>query len=221
MLVSLLKEHFRYFHENGWIVFENLVKESKIKVLNEALDAFFVKNLKKDALEANFEEQWQLGRNLSFEEPLLRRLACQKNLAYIASELCKIRPLRLGFDQILQTTLIPATSFSLKEISQIRGDQTALLLCLRAFEGLKTSPSILPRQPGSALFVSHEQKLPFSELIHQVGQVPGRYLMLVYAESRSFYTPLSSDSLSSKDWKKRAYAFGDLLAEKDHPLLIS
>lgn len=219
MFVSLLKEHHRYFQENGFIIFEELLKKEELESINERIDQYFAEKRLDQAL-ATFEDIWQLGRNLSFLEPFLRKIVCQKKMAFIASELSKIRPLRLGFDQILQSTLSSVPNFLLEEISQIRGQQTALFLCLKS-SAKSTDSTLLPSAVGSALFVSGTEPLPFNELTCQAGQEQSRYLMLLYTEKCAFYTPSKEDRLFSKDWKKRSYSFGDSLKEGQHPLLIT
>lgn len=146
MKFVIAKEHRDFFHEHGFIQFDDLIKENELVEIQEIL--------KNKLLKMRPNEAFHLGRDLWRKEETFRKLVMRKRFAEIASSLMNESYFRLAYDQLLVSSSNiyrlrpeedPYTHWlekdkTLNEISSFQGIKCGLMISLDSQdEGIKNS----------------------------------------------------------------------------------
>ena len=216
MRFALEKEHKDYFQKEGCIEFENLLSEKEVVELNQALESVLVKRLEATSERLEFfpfEQTFLAGRDSWRENAYVKKSVCKLRLAEIASQLSGIKPLRLGYDQLLFSgfpSVLPKTSqnslvsslvgnekFSLTDISGFQGSLCGLILCLANEtdrESGQEKPilreNVFSTSVGSGVYFNQETLISYWPVLQKPYQ---RYLLIVYTGKYSFYVPREGD----------------------------
>jgi hypothetical protein len=227
MKISIAKEHKDFFEKEGWIEFEELLTSSQLNQFNQAIDFALKAKLNttpEKIKRMTQEELYAAGRDLSRHEETLRKLVTQPKLAEIASSLVGIRPLRLGYDQLLPPfipslfqDLTPQTyekyidnASTLEGTSCVKEVAVGLIICL----GPDDDEENLFNK-GSIIFFNPQAPL---DLVRLKSHPDQRYLLIVYTESLANYI-LQVDDPHTHDLKNLGYVFNDKLRDKTHPIV--
>jgi len=232
MKIAVAKEHRDFFKKNGWIEFDNIFSLTRLDQLNAAVDFTLADRLKISTtklLNALPESLYLEGRDLWRDNDQLRQLVSSPRLGEIVSELIELKPLRLGFDQILQAangSRIPKSSnyakflqveVSLQSLSSVKGLVAGMLICLdNPSEAIGVDETnIYPRQAGNVTVFNPESLINFSHLINHSNQ---RFYLIAYAQSSSYYIHEPNDP-HLHALKKYGYAFNEKLTDKLNPII--
>lgn len=194
---GLTKEHHDYYHENHFIEFEELLSEKELDPLEEAIDTLVPTE---DWIHAGH-DVWRLNDQI-------KKVTLRKNLAEIASNLCKKRPLRLAYDQVIEGPL-SKEPLNLIEMSSIRKVVCGLILQLAPSSTVEES--LVPKKRGSGIFFSPFCELNFPKDSH--------LFMIVYTEDTALYIHEIRDP-NVYALKKLRYGYGDRLKTETHPILF-
>lgn len=195
---GLTKEHHDYYHENHFIEFEDLLTSKEADQLEEA---FITLTPAEDWIHA--------GHDVWRRDERVKKVTLRKNLAEIASNLSKKRPLRLAYDQIVEGPL-SHHPLNLIEISSIRKVVCGLVLQLAPSSN--SEEPLVPKKRGSGVFFSPFCELKFPENSH--------LFMITYTEKISLYLHEKRDP-NLNSLKKLNYGFGDHLTSDTHPILFN
>lgn len=224
------KSHRDYFYKHGTIEFDELFNADQVHELNVAIDKILCKKLSitKDKLPRQSPNELFLqGRDLFRHDESLKKLLLHQRLAEIAVELTEARSLRIGYDQLFVGESKPPlfeTAYdqflhqpgTLQERSCITPVQCGLMLCLEPVPLSAESPAALfPKIAGNGVFFRADIPLDLQSLSHAQG---ARYLLIVYAHSRTVYI-LNEKDPHTHALKHIGYVFGDRLSDKLNPLI--
>jgi hypothetical protein len=231
------EKHRRYFEEQGFIQFEALLTPSQLSVLNDSIDTVLAERLKLPPQVIHQEPEsvlYMAGRDLWRDSEPIKKIVASQKLAKFAAGITGISTIRLGYDQLLESTTsasltareLPAFNAlldhpqNLNQISCIQGLLTGLFICLQSLPGPINSDEEMPyvRFPtvaGEGIFVNAELPLNLDWLYRQKR---ARYLLITYAEDRSNYVLRQGDP-HTHVLKRLGYGFGDSLGQATHPIL--
>ncbi|MBF5058947.1 hypothetical protein [Candidatus Neptunochlamydia vexilliferae] len=171
MRFGLTKEHHDFFHRHHHIEFEGLLSEEDVKRLYSDTE-------KRD--------RWRTN-------PEIKKIVLRSTLAEVASNLCKVSPLRIGFDQTILNSGEEERFLPLNEKSSIQ----------------KVACGLILDQNGSGTFFSPEFSFP---LTHPA-------LLIVYVEEKAQYIHEEKDPYNHA-LKKLGYGFGDRIRSDTHPIVF-
>ncbi len=230
MKFTISPEQKRFFDRLQILEVEGILSDQQFSMLKKAVEQTLALRLHIDPLRLNRATAQQLfsaGRDLWRSHPEIKKIAASQAFGNVLYELLDVRPIRLGFDQILpsERAVLPEAAepslyadllrynTTLEQISSIQGIAGAMIICLEA-------PSVVqegwPSVPGSAVFVSSKAILPFSSLRQHQGAL---YYVAVFCKDRSVYAmnPLDPHTHSLK---QAGYNPGDRLNEKFNPTIF-
>lgn len=230
MKFILLKEHHRFFLQNGSIEFDEILSPQKLRGLNENINYFFECRKIDSSLNCFFK-----GRDSWREDEELLRKIKEKEWVKIAAQLTGKSSLRLGFTQIFCSFSESEQQFanhtlsekeklylsflgnnSLQSGSCIEDLACGFMICLSEGKegGEIESQGIFPGKAGSGIFFSPEMKIDWRELYKR----KGRYLLIAYAFSHGSYVHRKEDP-HTHDLKHLGETFGCRLKERWNPSL--
>ncbi len=233
MKIAVAKEHRDFYKKNGWIEFENIFSVNQLSQLNTAIDSTLAERLTispSKLFNALPESLYLQGHDLWRNSEELRQLITLPRVVEVVSELIELKPLRLGYDQILQAaneSRIPKNSHyakflyeaqSLQNACSIKGLVAALLICLDdpIEKTIETDEvTFFPRQAGNVTLLSPEALLDFSRLINSSKQ---RFYLITYAQSSSYYMHEPNDA-HLHHLKKYGYTFNEKLTDRLNPIV--
>ncbi|HPE85278.1 MAG TPA: hypothetical protein PLO43_03770, partial [Chlamydiales bacterium] len=166
---------------------------------------------------SSFDTTYMTGHDLWRKDATIKKTVLSRDLAHILSQLTKIKPMQIGFDQVLQTS--PSTlKFTqkpclLKEISSV-GPAIGGLLINLSQDAIETDAP-LPQTPGNLLFFGAELPLPFPDIVSLPDQL---FLLIVYCNVKPRYLACPNDP-HSHQLKKQGYGTGDHLTSDTHPII--
>jgi hypothetical protein len=228
---NLSSQQKDFFQKQQMIEFDELLTETQTTSLAESCHRALGANLGVAPTEVSKkspEEIFTHGRDLSRQEPLIRKIVTNPHIAEIAAELTHQPLLKLAYDQVLSFTLSPKSDQntqspfvsllesppSLQEMSCFQDILCGLLICLSNEKNEKNdSLSPFSCKPGSGVFFTPTLRLSLDQLY---GDHEALYLLIAYASPRSVYIFQPSDP-NTHNLKKLGYVFGDRLSEKFHP----
>ncbi|NGX50849.1 MAG: hypothetical protein K1060chlam2_00700 [Chlamydiae bacterium] len=208
MHFAVAPEHLNFFKRHHYIEFEDLLTEAEVQTLSQALT-----------------ERVGTGYDCWRENRVVQKFVLRPQFAEIASNLTKVRPLRIAFDLLLTSSPFEKP-LPLEELSSIQGVVCGCILQLSSpplqasqeslvIEEEMTTLIPLPKKSGSALFFSAEIPLSFDYL---ATTPPHEQLLIVYAKEKSLYTMQENDP-HIHALKSLGYGFGDRLKDTTHPIL--
>jgi hypothetical protein len=229
MKFAASSEHRDFFRKNQVIEFEDVISEKQLAALHSAIDAVCAARLSittRLVEEKTPTELFRIGRDLWRASDAIKSTVVSKKLAEIASELLEIKPLRMGYDQLIVAPNAYAEPLfsqpqTLEEISSIQGILGGVMLCLKG-RGLteeETIPTftndLFSNKAGSGVFFRADTIIDFNQLTNHLGQ---RYLLVVYTHAVSVY--IHSSDPNAHFLKQFGYNFGDKLNDKLHPIVF-
>jgi hypothetical protein len=229
MKFAASSEHRDFFRKNQLIEFEDVINEKQLAALHSAIDAVCAARLSITTKLVDQKTPIELflnGRDLWRASDAIKSTVASKKLAEVASELFEIKPLRLGYDQlIVAPNAYSEPLFSqpqtLEEISSIQGVLGGVMLCLRGKELANEETistftnDLFSNKAGSGIFFRANTNIDFSQLVNHLGQ---RYLLIVYTHAVSVY--IHSNDPNASFLKQFGYNFGDKLTDKLHPIVF-
>ena len=214
MRFSTNRRHHTFFHRYKYIEFNDLLTQEEAYIFSQRLTK---------TLQYVDYDIWRYNR-------FNKQFILHSKFAEIASNLTKIRPIRIAFDQLFYTLKdsdLLTNSLSLNEISCIQGIICGCILSLPRLlnkypssifkENHFTSNPIAPQKIGNGVFFTPDLPLNFDYLIHTPNTLQ---LLIVYAEYKSLYTYQKINPYTHT-LKKFGYVFGDRLKNSTHPVLFS
>lgn len=213
LFFELSTNQLNFFQRRGGILFEELLPEN-----------FFLEL-------AKLASERQFSRNLWVNNQTFKKLAFYPSLVSLSCSLVKKPYLRMGFDTLLTkkkdlgSFFKDTLTFSLQNCFQplsicvLINLSTEDITCTLVEK--EKDPSSLILTPNSAFFFQPERfNLTFEDTEEeQIPENPLLYL-IAYAEKNSRYVLCEKDP-HTHDLKKKGYAFGDLLKDEEHPLVMS
>jgi len=228
---NLSSQQKDFFQKQQMIEFDELLTEAQTASLAESCHRALGTNLgiaPAEVSKKSPEEIFTNGRDLSRQEPLIRKIATNPHIAEIAAELTHQPLLKLAYDQVISFTDSPKSKHnaqspfagllenppSLQEMSCFQDLLCGLLICVsNERKGENDNLSPFSCKPGSGVFITPALRLSLEELY---GDHEALYLLITYASPRSVYILQPSDP-NTHNLKKLGYVFGDRLSEKFHP----
>jgi hypothetical protein len=208
MKYTIDNAHREFFCSFHWIEFEELLSQSAVTEINQAIDETLGTH---ELTKAGLRDLWR-------DNARIKQLVCQRRLAEMVADLVEERPLRLAFDQAVlieptSASWIPAGG-SLETLSAFRGVVCGLILCLKAPK--KASAPFLPTREGNGICVSPAVKLDFRHIDHREAQ---RYLIIGYGKAVTVFVHQPDDAYAPT-LRKMGYNYGDRLVDRLHPVVI-
>lgn len=226
MHFAVAREHLEFFHTNRFIEFENLLTDKEIQDLEAHLKTVMGKRLHtapEHLSHVDLQTFYLQGYDTWREDPEIKKYALKPQLATLASNLTKVCPIRIGFDQVFRfcsnTSPFFETPSTLNQLSCIQGLVCGCILNI-------SSPSTVPenttlpftpisRKAGSGIFFRPDLPLSLDSLFSTPNSMQ---LLITYAHDRSLYTYQQTD-LHTHTLKNLDYVFGDRLKDSSHPIL--
>ncbi len=185
---GLTKEHHDFFHHHHYVEFEDLLTPKEVDGIE-------------DAIGSTKHDLWRTdGR--------IKKVVLSPSLAEVASNLSKIRPLRIGYDMLIDGP-VSKEPLNLIEMSSIRKVVCGLVIQLSRYDG---EDPIVPKKRGSGIFFNPFFPLSFPEGCH--------LLFIAYAADIAIYIQEKRDP-NLHALKKLDYGFGDRLTSTTHPIVYN
>jgi|GEM_PF-6915957 len=201
MRITLSSSHIAHYKEHCQVEFEELLTDD---VADQA-----ARIIKEEYLD--FSE----GHDLFRKNKFFQKIAHKKALAGIGAELTGKRPVRLLFDQVISSAHDSCMPFyqlvKMRKIASFQGTNFGLLF--RLTDGEEGTPE----KKGNGVYIAPYQEVEFSELIEEPDQL---YYLVVYGEIDTRYIYNETDPFTNQ-FKKDGYAFGDVLKDRTHPIILS
>ena len=214
MRFALSKDHLDFFYQNHFIELEDLFTEDHIEGLRQSVEEVLIARI---GASRDPKKVFLHGQNAYKDHPMIKKTVFNKNLASIASELTKIRTLRLASDQILAGNLVEdplfKTEIPLRDLSSLSPLRCGAVIHIAASKEL-IDP--LPKKPGRVTFFSPRLPISFDYLSNTPSLLQ---LMIFYGSEPLTYTLTPSDP-HTHDLKKQGYAFGDPIERSVCPVVI-
>lgn len=233
MRFGLIKQHHDFFHRHHYLECEDLLSENEVKILKTALEETLAKRVRSSSQhleKINAKELYLAGLDGWRDDSRIKKVTLRSTLAEIASQLFKVRSVRIAYDQMIYASNTPQKIFdhslTLQEMGSIQKVIGGLMLNLAA-PSLPVNQEILniqedmttliplPRSEGSGIFFS--PNLPLS--LDYLTEMPHiSQLLIVYTEDNALYIHNPLD-LHRHALKKMGYGFGDHLRTTTHPII--
>jgi len=214
MRFALLKDHLDFFYQNHFIELEDLFTEKEMEALESSVEEVLTHRIGKGR---DPKEVYLNGQNAYQESSQIKKIVLNKNLASIASELTKMRTLRLASDQILSGENVEEPLFSiemaLRDLCSLHKLRCGVILQISSPNELEDP---LPKKSGSVTFFSPRLPISFDYLSNSPGLLQ---LVIFYASEPVTYTLTPTDP-HTHALKKRGYAFGDQIERSVCPVVI-
>ncbi len=208
MRFAIASEHLDFYRKHQHIEFDELLTPAEIEPLKQAVEELLSKRLKKLPETRNPRELFMAGRNGWQDNPVIQKVTQNHKLAEIAANLFNQKSLRLAYDQLLCTRVIPGVVFTtphtLQEISCFQPILGGLIIRLSSDLHI---PTFFPKNPGSGVFFSADFLLALPTFFQTPNQT---FLLIAYAPEKSVYV-LEKNDLHTHALKREGYVFGDLL----------
>ena len=211
MPIEIPQAQINYFDEHGYLELEDYLTESQVASLHAIIETHIDTT--------SFDTAYMTGHDLWRKDPAIKKIAFNRDLANIFSELTKVRPLRFGFDQILyakDTSKFPFTKqpTALKDMCSLGPPAGGVLINLS--KSMPQTEEPLPHAPGSILLFKDKLPISFPTLLGEPG---GIFLLIAYCHVKPLYIECKNDP-HLHYLKSLGYTMGDHLTLDTHPLLI-
>ena len=210
MKISVSGEQLLFFDRYGYLELEGIFTQKHVIELRESVEDVLHKR-------TDSEEPFpKYGHNLALDSKTIQKRLCSPSMGRILDSMTKARPMRYAFDQILFASYPPKGAM-LKEISSLSSVLIGAIIALDDTERLEeqqVDPFMLKELPtaaGSICFVS-------PETVWELGDLSGRYLLVVYCGSGPIYIYQEKDPYTHA-FKEYGYVFGDRLLDKTNPVV--
>ncbi len=217
-------EHLEFFYRHHYIEFEALISESVAVSLRAACKGVVENRL--GSKETDNQARYMSGHDTWRDSATIKKVVLSSHLAEIASQLSKLRQLRIGYDQFFfapHGASFLTDPHSLEQYSSLQGVVCGLMLQLEPLpEGHNhsnllveedlTSLVPIPNKVGSGIFFAPH--IPLS-----LETIPTDQLLIVYTESNALYRHAKNDPHKSY-LRELNYSIGDRLENSTHPLVF-
>ncbi|MCB1112500.1 MAG: hypothetical protein H7A37_10040 [Chlamydiales bacterium] len=216
------KEHRDAFNREGAVEFFEIIPPAQAQYLSNEIDTVLSHRLKVSHRQLELQRADSLflhGHDLWRASDSVRKFVCNRIFASIAFELVNIKPIRIGYDQLLLGGSYLRQETTVQEFSSIQHILCGLVICLN--DGEERDPeteerySIFPQHAGNACFFRANHPIDFSALTRCKEQ---RFLMITYTGAKAVYARNENDQHTAS-LKKEGYNFGDRLNDKLHPIV--
>ena len=209
MRTLITAQQITFFRQNGYIEFEmNIDLPSLFSEIESVLKA------RGNTGRTTPEELIRMGRDLWRDSPLLKTLLLRK-FSSLAQSLVD-KPLRVGLDQWIPEQYAWKNAAPFKDLFCIQGLALGAILSFKEIELPKPAALGLlpfPKVPGSVLFLKPELLLNLQEPLGA-----DRYFAAYAFQNAVYISNLKDPSVHGL--KDLGYAFGDVLQNYSHPILM-
>lgn len=227
MRFATSSQHREFFTKHHYIEFDELIDKKDIESLKKHADLVLAKRLRLslEALNGKTpQELWMAGRDVWRDDPLIKKTVLRTQLAEIAGSLVHKNALRIAYDQYARSFFPsetePTKALTLQQMSSFQSVSAGLILQLSSSPSEPPASDYFcpyPKDPGSAVFFTADHPLSFAPLLHMKD---ASLLIIVYCNEKTVYK-LEKNDLHTHALKKEGYAFGDLLTNSTHPIVLS
>jgi len=223
MKTYLLPHQMRFFQQKGWIIFDSFFSEEFISRIIENIQKDLEKKSHKHFSDISFLEAFASSFDLFRTIPSIKELLQNKQLIQIISSLMKVENIRIGFDQVIASS-IPVQNFledSVQSLSPVQPLLGTIFICLKETtlqkKEEKANNLCLPLKLGEIAVINPSYDQVFIDLAKLNSFF---YLQLGYTEISSRYY-INDKNPNGNFLKTLGYAAGDSLKNSTHPLLHS
>jgi hypothetical protein len=236
MKFATAKEHKDFFRKHEMIEFADFLTSNQLLQFNQAIhQALSIRlPIPFDRMESLSAEQLFIqGRDLWRAHKELHKWVVQTRWAEIAAELTEMRPLRLGYDQLLPSSSVAIVKKeqiyanfiqqtpSLAEISCIEGLACGLVIALSSSSSTASPPissnlNIFPSQAGNAIFFQPHALIDLNPLREYLGQ---HFYLITYAHASARYQFEPRDPHTHL-LKHLGYVVHHPLSDRLNPILV-
>ncbi|MEM1282466.1 MAG: hypothetical protein AAGG81_02820 [Chlamydiota bacterium] len=214
MKFSLAKEHLHFYQQHGYVEFEGIIKIQKLQQILYAI--------RKEHFESN-EQHYEKHHDLWRSSHEIKKSLFHRDIASIVADLNGVKPLRVGFDQLIPKGFEHEKPLSLNEMGSIQGIAGGYLLCLQdcpggdiiqpdLVEGERLVMAPFSTEAGNMLFIDPDIAIDFSLM-------PCDHLLISFAGPKAIYCHNASDP-HNHEFKKYSYSFGDKISESELPTVL-
>jgi len=208
MPITTDKDQRRFFREQGYIEFEELISDEQLNHVNDE-----IKKLTQ-SLGRNSDRLFRQGHDLFRQSDYLKKICTSKLFAALFAELIGEKSIRLGFDQFIPKNYSTKSLQSLEESCCLRGILGGLIICLNSADA--SDPSVFPSHAGNGIFFRAQHPIDYQILQQRPQQ---QFYLIGYTSQKTQYS-LQENDPHTHDLKKLGYIFGDSLQNEHHPLII-
>ncbi len=243
MKIQLASEDIAYFEKNGRIEFQGLVTEQDLSILGRAIDEEIQKRASLQEKDETFRMGshnrvtsfgkkemnpglvMQHGRDVSLSTVKIRDIVHSRKFAETASQLLHKKPLRWGFDQVIDQEMFMQNigkDFDLEKSLSVSGLLIACAIFLDTDENIDSNESkgrvlfFKPRKIESDRIEEIESFFKPSDKTSDSAFTP--VFLFGYTDARPMYLMNPKDP-HTHYLKNYGYGFGDRLKETTHPIL--
>ena len=243
MRFSITSNDHHLYETNHFVEFEEMVTPEEVNELRTHAKEALCKRI--DCTDETLStthpyESFMRGRDLWQDDGVIKQVAFRKRHAEIASLLTRKRPIRFGYDQLLQTPDSAEKLTTLEKLPTLFHTET-LLTEMSCFQGVvcgfvlnvstqeapidqqtysieegTTTLCPIPKKPGSGIFFSPTIPLSLEYLFELPSQT---HLLIVYCEEKAVYIRAENDP-HTHALRNAGYEFGDRVQNTTHPILF-
>jgi len=209
MKFLVLEKEIKYFHENGFIEFDEILSTQELEKLEKEIDNLMLKEKNSSPLDS-----YKAGRDLFRKSDFIKKIALNRNFSSIIKTLSKKRKLRLIFDQAIYSKgKNPFDEMiSVDEIYSFQGLICAILLKIDG--NSSASSNYLPKKKNNSMFYKSSSPINFEGIYSE----PQKFFLLAYGDAKTIYK-LNHLDPNGNFLKQFGYNFGDILKDEFHPPL--
>ncbi|MBN4066752.1 hypothetical protein JYU14_01555 [Simkania negevensis] len=226
MHVTAHDKHCDFFSQNFFIEFEELLTETEALLLQEKQERVIRRqHTELESLPLSFADAYRHGIDLWRQDDEIKKLTFSRQLATLASQLCKEKSLRIACTQIWLGGNDPSHFFphlsnetSLQDLVACQSLAAGVIICLEPALFPSSEPlhiNSFPIVRGHAAYLSPTFPIPFSTLAQAKG---GCYLAIAYISQTAICTH-KPHLPHSRLLKNLGYSSGDRLKTETHPVL--
>jgi hypothetical protein len=223
MRFAVASEHRQFFRKNQCIEFDGILNSEQALRLKQEIEKALSQRLGvtlEKLKEISPEKLFTEGRDLWRVSPSLRKLILQSSFAEIAADLVEKKPIRIGYDQFFPKKISRATmheSYSLNEMSCLKGIVCGFMLCISQTSDIKETPplSLFSCKAGNGVYFHPDLALSFFPPPECQGNA---YLLIVYCQETAIYYLQEKDP-HTHALKHLGYIYGDKLSSAHHPII--
>lgn len=205
MKYTILDAHIKYFHENGFIEFENILSNP---IYEKLINACFeiIKKSKESSISS-------VSKNDLFRtSETFKKIAFNKTITSILKTLTKKQNMRLVFDQlILKEKNSSIENFSLDSFSSFQGLIGGIII---KFDVNYLEINDLNKK-NNCIFIKNSTPIKIENFFSD----SNFYLLIAYGEIKTVYKHNLND-MNTNFLKKLGYNFGDTLKDELHPIVF-
>lgn len=218
---TIAKEHYDFFHREGYIEFQEVLTPQQLQEINLEITSLLAESLKvseRSVGQRPPQDIYSVGRDLWRKSPSIKKYLLHKRWARIAAELLDSSLLRIGYDQLIPHGYNHESITTLSAISPLQGIFCGVLFTLESDDRILlegATPSLPSPTAGNAIFFKSDHPLDLSDLSPLTS---GLYHLVVFAGAKTVYIYNETD-INTHTMKRLGYVFGDKLNDSLNPIL--